>query len=97
MGTPSLITMLNVTALVALRMSLGLQVELAEVLETARPVPRIGLALLANSVLVPAVMLGLPSVFRADPLVAAGFLILAACPGAPVGPPRWRTAGSSSK
>jgi BASS family bile acid:Na+ symporter len=85
--TARLTTLLNVTALVAMMLSMGLRVELAEVLSSARPVRRIGLGLLANYALVPAATLGLLSVFRADPLVAAGFLILAACPGAPVGPP----------
>jgi BASS family bile acid:Na+ symporter len=85
--TARLTTLLNVTALVAMMFSMGLQVELAEVLASARPARRIGLGLLANYVLVPVATLGLLAAFRADPLVAAGFLILAVCPGAPVGPP----------
>jgi len=48
---------------------------------------------LANYVCVPAVTLGLLVVFRpADPMVPAGFLILAVCPGAPFGPPCTRIA-----
>jgi bile acid:Na+ symporter, BASS family len=36
---------------------------------------------------VPAIAVGLLLLFRAPPLVAAGFLIAAVCPGAPFGPP----------
>ena len=45
------------------------------------------LGLFANYVLVPAVTFGLLCVFQANPMVSVGFFILAACPGAPVGPP----------
>jgi bile acid:Na+ symporter, BASS family len=41
----------------------------------------------ANYVLVPALAVALLIAFAADPMVAAGFLVLAACPGAPFGPP----------
>jgi BASS family bile acid:Na+ symporter len=85
--TARLTALLNVAALVTVMLSMGLQVEFAAVLASARPARRLVPGLLANYVLVPLVTLGLPSAFRADPLVAAGFLILAACPGAPVGPP----------
>jgi BASS family bile acid:Na+ symporter len=44
-------------------------------------------AMLANYLLVPAVAVLLLLLFHAPPLVAAGFLILAVCPGAPFGPP----------
>lgn len=40
-----------------------------------------------ENVLLPAVTLGLLSLFHADTMIAVGFLILASCPGAPVGPP----------
>src|SRR5262249_40838296 len=42
---------------------------------------------LANYVCVPAVTVGLLLLFDPHPLVVAGFLILAVCPGAPYGPP----------
>ena len=45
------------------------------------------LGLIANYVIVPAVTVGLLLLFQADPMVSAGFLILAVCPGAPLGPP----------
>jgi len=85
--TANLTTLLNVTALVAMMLSMGLQVKFQDVLASARPARRLVLGLLANYALVPAVTLGLLHVFQADPLVSAGFLILAACPGAPIGPP----------
>ena len=42
---------------------------------------------LANYVLVPAAALALLNLFQANSMVSAGFLVLAVCPGAPVGPP----------
>jgi BASS family bile acid:Na+ symporter len=45
------------------------------------------LALVANFLVVPAVTVVLLYLFAASPMVAAGFLILAVCPGAQVGPP----------
>jgi BASS family bile acid:Na+ symporter len=85
--TPRLITLLNVTALVTVMLSMGLQVKFEEVLASARPARLMVMGLLANYALVPAVTLGLLLVFQANPMVSAGFFILAACPGAPVGPP----------
>ena len=43
--------------------------------------------MLSNYVLVPAAALALLMVFRPQPLVAAGVMIVAVCPGAPYGPP----------
>ena len=68
-------------------LSMGLQVNIQAVLASARPARRVTLGLLANYLLVPAVTLGLLYVFQADPMVSLGFLVLAVCPGAPVGPP----------
>lgn len=44
-------------------------------------------AAVANYVLVPAATVALLLAFQARPMAAAGFLILAVCPGAPYGPP----------
>ena len=68
-------------------LSMGLQVNIQAVLASARPARRVALGLLANYLLVPAVTLGLLYVFQSDPMVSLGFLVLAVCPGAPVGPP----------
>src|SRR4051794_6578885 len=67
-------------------LSTGMKVKFADVLASARKPISVGLGLLANFVLVPAVTLGLLYLFATNPEVSAGFLILAACPGAPVGP-----------
>jgi BASS family bile acid:Na+ symporter len=83
----SLITLVNVTALVTIMLSMGLQVKWQAVMASTRPVLLVVLGLFANYVLVPAVTLGLLHLFQADPMVSAGFFILAVCPGAPIGPP----------
>jgi bile acid:Na+ symporter, BASS family len=85
--TPSLITLVNVTALVTIMLAMGLQVKFQAVMASTRPVLRVLLALFANYVLVPAATLGLLYLFQADPMVSVGFFILAVCPGAPIGPP----------
>src|SRR3954453_7771344 len=68
-------------------LSMGLQVSFGAVAASARSPGRVALGLAANYVLVPAATVGLLHLFRPDPLVAVGFLILAVCPGAPVAPP----------
>jgi bile acid:Na+ symporter, BASS family len=68
-------------------LAMGLQVAVAAVAASARAAGRVALGVTANYVLVPAVTVGLVQVFQPDPLVGVGFLILAGCPGAPVGPP----------
>jgi BASS family bile acid:Na+ symporter len=87
LNTARLISLLNVTALVMIMLSMGLQVKLADVLASARSPRLLVLGVFANYMLMPAVTLGLLYVFGTDPMVSAGFLILAVCPGAPVGPP----------
>ncbi|MFL5339573.1 MAG: bile acid:sodium symporter family protein [Gemmataceae bacterium] len=86
MNTASLVSLLNVTALVTIMLAMGLQVKFKAVTASVRPVHRVALGLLANYGLVPAVTVGLLSFFAAAPMVSAGFLILAVCPGAPIGP-----------
>jgi BASS family bile acid:Na+ symporter len=81
------IAILNASSLVTMMLSMGLRVSVGELLASARPARRLVLGLIANFVLLPAVTLGLLRVFHADPMIAVGFLILASCPGAPVGPP----------
>ena len=87
MNASNLIAVLNGTALVTMMLSMGLRVGCGELLASARPARRLVLGLIANYALVPAVTLGLLLAFHADPMVSVGFLILASCPGAPVGPP----------
>ena len=86
MNTATVVALLNVTALVAIMLAMGMQVKFEAVTASFRPVHRVGLGLIANYALVPAVTVVLLYLFRAAPMVSAGFLILAVCPGAPVGP-----------
>jgi BASS family bile acid:Na+ symporter len=90
--TQGLVTLLNITALVTIMLSMGLQVRFEAVIASTRPVLPVVLGLVANYVLVPAVTLGLLRLFQAEPLVSVGFFVLAVCPGAPIGPPVTRIA-----
>lgn len=87
MTTEQWIGLLNVAALTAIMLSMGLRVNVNSVWSAARPSPVVAVCVLANYVLVPIAALTLLYLFRADPLVSVGFLILAVCPGAPVAPP----------
>ena len=87
MNASNLIAILNAAALVTMMLSMGLRVGSDQLLASARPARRLVLGLVVNYALVPAVTLGLLRVFHADPMVSVGFLILASCPGAPLGPP----------
>jgi BASS family bile acid:Na+ symporter len=87
MDLAGLVKLLTVVGLVVVMLSMGLKVTLAEVVASTRRPRLILLGLVANFVLVPAVTVGLLRLFDPVPMVAAGFLILAVCPGAPVGPP----------
>jgi BASS family bile acid:Na+ symporter len=84
---PELIRLLILPGLVAMMLAMGLRSSPGEVLASLRDLRGSAAGLLANFVLVPAATLGLLYAFDAVPLVSAGFLILAVCPGAPVGPP----------
>jgi BASS family bile acid:Na+ symporter len=81
------IAVLNTSSLVVMMLSIGLRVSGGEILASARPARRLVLGLIANFALLPAVTIALLHLFHADPMIAVGFLILASCPGAPVGPP----------
>jgi BASS family bile acid:Na+ symporter len=78
---------LTVSGLVAIMLSMGLKVTFGEVLASVRNLRLTVLGLVANFALVPIVTIGLLYLFKANPMVSAGFLVLAVCPGAPVGPP----------
>lgn len=87
MDPATLTNLLIVAALMAVMLSMGLKVTFAEVVASARQTRLVLFALLANFVLVPLVTVGLLYGFGANQRVSVGFLILAVCPGAPVGPP----------
>jgi BASS family bile acid:Na+ symporter len=73
--------------LVAMMLSMGFRSSPGGVLASIRDLRGTTAGLAANFVLVPAATMVLLYAFDAVPLVSAGFLILAVCPGAPVGPP----------
>jgi BASS family bile acid:Na+ symporter len=88
MTTDQIINILVTILLIEMMVAVGLGVTFAELAAVARNGRLVARAALANYVCVPAATVGLLLLFRpADPLVSAGFLILAVCPGAPFGPP----------
>ena len=86
MKTSTIITLLNVTALVAMMLSMGMKETPRSLLASTRRWRLLVLGLIANYVLVPAVTVGLLILFQTNAAVSAGFLILATCPGAPFAP-----------
>ena len=87
MSLDRLINILVTITLIEMMVLIGLRVTFAELGRVARNWRLVGRAAVANYLLVPAVAVGLLVWFDANPMVAAGFLILAVCPGAPFGPP----------
>lgn len=87
MPIDKLINILVTITLVELMVAIGLGVAFAKVIGVARNRRLLVHAALANYVCVPAAAVGLLLLFRTEPMVAAGFLIAAVCPGAPYGPP----------
>ena len=87
MTVDRLINILAAITLVEMMVTIGLGVTLSDVLRVARSWSLVARAVFANYILVPASAVVLLLLFRANPMVAAGFLVAAACPGAPYGPP----------
>jgi bile acid:Na+ symporter, BASS family len=87
MSTDTLINLLNLAALIIMMMYMGLSVSFGEIVASAKRIRLVASGLLANFVVVPVVIIGLLLLFKAQPMASAGFLILAVCPGAPLGPP----------
>lgn len=87
MTLEQLINVLVVVALVELMAAIGLGVKFADVVGVVANGRLLVQAAIANYVLVPAIAVGLLLLVRPAPMVAAGFLIAAVCPGAPYGPP----------
>jgi BASS family bile acid:Na+ symporter len=82
-----LINVLVTILLIEMMVAVGLGVTFVELASVARDGRLMLKAGLANYLCVPAVTVGLLILFHpADPMVPAGFLILAVCPGAPFGP-----------
>jgi BASS family bile acid:Na+ symporter len=87
MTSDQIIHVLVTITLIEMMVAVGLGVTFAELAVVARNWRLVARAALANYVCVPAATVGLLLLFDARPGVAAGFLILAVCPGAPYGPP----------
>lgn len=87
MSMDKLINLLATIVLIEMMLTIGLGVRSSDITAVARRAGLVFRAALANYVLVPAVAIGLLIVFGAHPMVAAGVLIAAVCPGAPYGPP----------
>ncbi len=87
MPIDKLINVLITITLFEMMVAIGLSVSIKELIGVAGNLRLVTRAALANYVFVPIAVLALLSLFHPDPLVAAGFLIVAVCPGAPYGPP----------
>jgi BASS family bile acid:Na+ symporter len=87
MTTDQWINALVTITLIEMMAATGLGVSFTDLIGVARNGRLVARAALANYVCVPGATVGLLLLFGAHPMVAAGFLILATCPGAPYGPP----------
>lgn len=87
MNTDQLINLLATLTLLEMMVTIGLGVKFSDVVAVAHRGALVFRAAMANYLLVPAAALGLIYLFHARPMVAAGLLIAAVCPGAPYGPP----------
>jgi len=87
MTIDKLINILVTITLIEMMVAIGLGVTFVDLVAVAQNWRLVARAALANYVCVPAATVGLLLLFDAHPMVAAGFLILAVCPGAPYGPP----------
>ena len=87
MNIDQLISLLASITLFEMMVSIGLGVTLPDVLGVVKDWRLVTKAAIANYVCVPIAALGLLLWFAPPPLIAAGFLIAAVCPGAPYGPP----------
>lgn len=92
MVSADLIQPLVSLALATAMLAIGLSVTWEQVRASAKRVRLVVPAIATNFVVVPLATLALLAAFRASPMVAVGFLTLAVCPGAAVGPPAAATA-----
>ena len=82
-----LINLLASVTLFEMMVAIGLGVTFSELGHVAKDWRLLARAVLANYVFFPAVAVELLIALNVDPLIAAGILIPAVCPGAPFGPP----------
>lgn len=93
MTPDQIINLLVAVTLIEMMAAVGLGVTFAELRHVSADWRLVTGAVLANYVCVPAAAVGLLLLVGPTPEVAAGFLILAVCPGAPFGPPCTKLAG----
>lgn len=86
MTVEKLINLVVMLTLIEMMVATGLRVGLADLMTVLKQWRITVRAALANYLAVPAVTVALLLLFDPQPAVAAGFLILAVCPGAPYGP-----------
>jgi bile acid:Na+ symporter, BASS family len=87
MSLDRLINLMVTVTLIEMMVLTGLRVTFGELGKVVRDVRLVARAAIANYLLFPALAIVLILAFEAVPMVAAGFLVLAVCPGAPFGPP----------
>jgi bile acid:Na+ symporter, BASS family len=87
MGIDQFVNLLAAFTLIEMMITLGLGVKVSDVLRVGNQWGLVSRALFANYILVPGAALGLLLLFHTTPMVAAGFLVAAVCPGAPYAPP----------
>ena len=87
MAVDRLVNLLAAVTLIELMVTLGLGVKASDVLRVGQQWGLLSRAFLANYILVPGAALGLLLLFHTSPMVAAGILVAAVCPGAPYAPP----------
>lgn len=87
MSIDQFVNLLAAITLIEMMITLGLGVNASDVIAIGKRSDLLFRALIANYVLVPLVAVALLLGFHATPMVAAGFLVAAVCPGAPYAPP----------
>jgi bile acid:Na+ symporter, BASS family len=95
MSLDQAISPLVAIALIELMVATGLGIRLTDVVDAARDWRLLARAGLVNYVAVPLAAVLLLLLLRIEPTAAAGFLILAVCPGAPYAPPLTALAGGN--
>lgn len=87
MAIDQLVNLLAAITLIEMMIALGLGVKASDVIAIGKRPNLLFRAMIANYILVPLVAIALLLLFHATPMVAAGFLVAAVCPGAPYAPP----------
>ncbi len=87
MSVDKVTNLLVTITLFEMMIAIGLGVTFADVVSVSKNWRAVSRAAIANYIVVPAIAVALLFLFHASPMVAAGILIAAVCPGAPYGPP----------